>query len=124
MSGVSDRDPSVDVLARARAGDARAFRAIYDGNAPLVYGFLRRMLGEGGAAEDAVLGTEFDVEVEADAVEVRVVRGEVEVRNRLGRRRLWRGETARARAGEAPRFVQPIKAVVLEGPPEIVAPSR
>ena len=41
-------------LARARAGDARAFRALYEHHADAVYGFLFRMLRDGAAAEDAV----------------------------------------------------------------------
>lgn len=48
---------AADVLSRARAGDARAFRAIYDANAGLAYGFLRRMLLEDAAAEDALQET-------------------------------------------------------------------
>lgn len=76
------------------------------------------------AADVAVMGTEFDVDVDGDAAVVRVVRGEVEVRNSFGRRRLWKNESARAHAGSAPRFVERMKAVVLEGPPEIVAPRR
>ena len=45
-------DPST--LARARAGDPRAFRALYEHHADAVYGFLHRMLGNGAAAEDAL----------------------------------------------------------------------
>jgi len=45
-------DPSA--LARARAGDPRAFRALYEHHADAVYGFLHRMLGNGAAAEDAL----------------------------------------------------------------------
>jgi RNA polymerase sigma-70 factor (ECF subfamily) len=41
-------------LARARAGDPRAFRALYEHHADAVYGFLHRMLGDGAAAEDAL----------------------------------------------------------------------
>lgn len=41
-------------LARARAGDPRAFRALYEHHADAVYGFLHRMLGSGAAAEDAL----------------------------------------------------------------------
>jgi hypothetical protein len=68
------------------------------------------------AAEVAVLGTEFDVTVGAPGTEVRVVRGEVEVRNAQGRRRLWAGESARARPGEPPPMVVPTAAVIVDGP--------
>jgi ferric-dicitrate binding protein FerR (iron transport regulator) len=74
------------------------------------------------AAEVAVLGTEFDVTVVDHTTEVRVVRGEVEVRNARGSRRLWPKEAARARPGEAPRMVLPIDAVVMDGPAEIASP--
>jgi ferric-dicitrate binding protein FerR (iron transport regulator) len=68
------------------------------------------------AAEVAVLGTEFDVTVGDRGTEVRVVRGEVEVRNPQGRRRLWPGESGRARPGEAPRMVVPVSSVIVDGP--------
>jgi len=45
-------DPAT--LERARAGDSRAFRALYEHHADLVYGFLLRMLRDRAAAEDAV----------------------------------------------------------------------
>lgn len=77
------------------------------------------------AADAAVYGTEFDVDVTADSTEVRVARGEVEVRNALGARRLWAGEVARARAGAAPRRIERIIPVVIEGMPEVEAiPKR
>jgi RNA polymerase sigma-70 factor (ECF subfamily) len=41
-------------LDRARAGDPRAFRVLYDHHADAVYGFLRRMLRESAATEDAL----------------------------------------------------------------------
>jgi len=41
-------------LEQARAGDAPAFRRLYDHYADLVYGFLRRMLADDAAAEDAL----------------------------------------------------------------------
>jgi ferric-dicitrate binding protein FerR (iron transport regulator) len=71
------------------------------------------------AAEMAVLGTEFDVTVRDDVTSVGVARGEVEVRNALGRRRVWASETARVRPGESPRLVERLRAIVVEGPPEI-----
>jgi ferric-dicitrate binding protein FerR (iron transport regulator) len=82
---------------------------------------IRRHQGESfvvltGAAEVAVLGTEFDVTAGAQGTEVRVVRGEVEVRNAQGRRRLWARESARVRPGEAPRMVMPTAAVIVDGP--------
>jgi RNA polymerase sigma-70 factor (ECF subfamily) len=43
-----------ETLARARGGDPRAFRALYEHHADAVYGFLRRMLRDHAAAEDAV----------------------------------------------------------------------
>jgi RNA polymerase sigma-70 factor (ECF subfamily) len=46
-----------ETLARARAGDPRAFRALYEHHADAVHGFLRRMLHEAAAAEDAVQDT-------------------------------------------------------------------
>ena len=65
------------------------------------------------AADAAVYGTEFDVDVSSDATEVRVARGEVEVRNALGARRLWAGEVARAHVGAAPRRIERIVPVVI-----------
>ena len=44
-------------LARARAGDPRAFRALYEHHADAVHGFLRRMLHQDPAAEDALQDT-------------------------------------------------------------------
>ena len=43
-----------ETLTRARAGDPRAFRALYEHHADAVYAFLRRMLPHGAAAEDAL----------------------------------------------------------------------
>src|SRR6185436_14421644 len=43
--------------ARARAGDPRAFRALYEHHADAVYAFLRRMLYEAAGAEDALQDT-------------------------------------------------------------------
>jgi ferric-dicitrate binding protein FerR (iron transport regulator) len=54
------------------------------------------------SAEVAVTGTEFDVIVRDQRTEVHVVRGEVEVRNRQGRRRLWAREAARVDRGQPP----------------------
>jgi transmembrane sensor len=71
------------------------------------------------AADATVHGTEFDVDVTDDATEVRVARGEVEVHNALGSRTLWGGEAARARAGAAPRRIEHIVPIVIEGDPEI-----
>jgi ferric-dicitrate binding protein FerR (iron transport regulator) len=75
------------------------------------------------AASIAVLGTEFDVSVQGRGgeatTEVRVLRGEVELYNSYGRRRLWLGETARVRPGESPRQVGRLKGIVLDLPPEI-----
>ena len=44
----------LETLARARAGDPRAFRALYEHHADAVYAFLRRMLPHAAAAEDAL----------------------------------------------------------------------
>jgi transmembrane sensor len=71
------------------------------------------------AADATVHGTEFDVDVNDDTTEVRVARGEVEVKNALGARTLWAGEMARARVGAAPRRIEHIVPVVIEGDPEI-----
>jgi ferric-dicitrate binding protein FerR (iron transport regulator) len=71
------------------------------------------------AADATVHGTEFDVNVSTDATEVRVARGEVEVRNELGARTLWAGEVARAHIGAAPRRIERLVPIVLEGTPEI-----
>jgi ferric-dicitrate binding protein FerR (iron transport regulator) len=71
------------------------------------------------AAEVVVLGTEFDVTVRDQSTEVRVTRGEVELRNRHGRRRVWPGELARVKVDESPRFVERLKGIVLDLPPEI-----
>jgi ferric-dicitrate binding protein FerR (iron transport regulator) len=72
------------------------------------------------AAADAVVhGTEFDVDVTDEVTEVRVARGEVEVRNAFGTRTLWAGEVARAHVGAAPRRIERIVPIVLEGTPEI-----
>jgi RNA polymerase sigma-70 factor (ECF subfamily) len=46
-----------ETLARARAGDPRAFRALYEHHADAVHSFLRRMLHQGPAAEDALQDT-------------------------------------------------------------------
>jgi RNA polymerase sigma-70 factor (ECF subfamily) len=43
-----------ETLARARGGDPRAFRALYEHHADALYGFLHRMLRDGAAAEDAL----------------------------------------------------------------------
>jgi ferric-dicitrate binding protein FerR (iron transport regulator) len=74
------------------------------------------------AAELAVLGTEFDVSVRDDVTDVRVTRGEVEVRNAHGRRRVWANETARVRADQSPRFIEPLRAIVIDGPAELDTP--
>jgi RNA polymerase sigma factor (sigma-70 family) len=47
----------VTIVMRARRGDARAFRALYEHHADALYGFLYRMLRERGAAEDALQDT-------------------------------------------------------------------
>lgn len=47
------------------------------------------------------------------ATHVRVVRGEVEVRNRAGRRRLWTEDFATVRRGESPRLVERLRPIVL-----------
>jgi RNA polymerase sigma-70 factor (ECF subfamily) len=39
-------------ITRARAGDARAMKALYDAHAPKVYALLRRMAGDDALAED------------------------------------------------------------------------
>jgi RNA polymerase sigma-70 factor (ECF subfamily) len=46
-----------DTLARAQMGDRDAFRALYDRYADVVYAFVRRMLGDDAAAEDALQDT-------------------------------------------------------------------
>jgi transmembrane sensor len=71
------------------------------------------------AADATVHGTEFDVDVTDGDTEVRVARGEVEVRNDLGSRTLWAGEVARVKLGAAPRRIERIVPVVIEGIPEI-----
>ena len=71
-------------------------------------------------AEVVVLGTEFDVTASAQGTAVSVARGEVEVRNRLGRRRLWPRESAHVGPGEAPRMVLPMTSIVVDGPAEIL----
>ena len=71
------------------------------------------------AADATVRGTEFDVDVTDDITEVRVARGEVEVHNALGSRTLWAGEVARAHVGAAPRRIEHIVPIVIEGDPEI-----
>jgi ferric-dicitrate binding protein FerR (iron transport regulator) len=71
------------------------------------------------AADAVVHGTEFDVEVSHDGTDVRVIRGEVEVKNTLGSRRLWAHESARARPGAAPCMVERHEPVILHGPAEL-----
>ncbi|MGZ3440184.1 MAG: FecR domain-containing protein [Polyangia bacterium] len=71
------------------------------------------------AADATVHGTGFDVDVNDEGTEVRVARGEVEVHNALGTRTLWAGEVARTKVGAAPRRIERIVPVVLEGVPEI-----
>jgi ferric-dicitrate binding protein FerR (iron transport regulator) len=71
------------------------------------------------AADVEVMGTEFDVTVVGQNASVKVVRGEVEVRNPLGRRRLWARESARVRPGEEPRMGPPV-GVVTGGTPQFV----
>ncbi len=46
-----------ETLARAQLGDRDAFRALYERYADVVYAFVRRMLGEDAAAEDALQDT-------------------------------------------------------------------
>jgi ferric-dicitrate binding protein FerR (iron transport regulator) len=76
------------------------------------------------AAVATVHGNEFDVDVSDDATDVRVARGEVEVHNALGARTLWAGEEARARVGSAPRRIEHVVPIVIEGTPEIEARPR
>jgi ferric-dicitrate binding protein FerR (iron transport regulator) len=74
-------------------------------------------------AEVAVEGTEFDVSARGGYLEVRVMRGEVEVRNPQGRRQLWAGEAAHVRAGEGPRMVLPVRGMVTDdGPVQVRTP--
>jgi ferric-dicitrate binding protein FerR (iron transport regulator) len=75
------------------------------------------------AADATVRGTGFDVDVTGDDTEVRVARGEVEVRNALGARRLWANETARARVGTPPRRIEHIVPFTLEDGPAEIEPS-
>jgi RNA polymerase sigma-70 factor, ECF subfamily len=51
--------PELDdaTLALAQVGDRDAFRTLYDRYADVVYAFLRRMLGDDAAAEDALQET-------------------------------------------------------------------
>ncbi len=51
--------PELDgaTLALAQVGDRDAFRALYDRYADVVYAFVRRMLGDDAAAEDALQDT-------------------------------------------------------------------
>jgi ferric-dicitrate binding protein FerR (iron transport regulator) len=72
------------------------------------------------AADVEVLGTEFDVTVVGESTAVKVVRGEVEVRNERGRRRLWAREAARVRPGEEPQMAPPPSGSVTGGPAEIL----
>lgn len=46
-----------ETLARAQMGDRDAFRALYERYADVVYAFVRRMLGDDAAAEDALQDT-------------------------------------------------------------------
>jgi ferric-dicitrate binding protein FerR (iron transport regulator) len=90
---------------------------------------IRRQEGQSfvvstSAAEVVVLGTEFDVTVAEESTVVSVSRGEVEVRNRHGRRRLWPRESARARPDQPPRMEMPMSSVIIDGPAEIVAPKK
>jgi len=75
------------------------------------------------AAEVEVRGTEFDVVVVGTATDVRVVRGEVEVRNAFGRRRLWAREAAHAEVGSSPLMVEHLDSVILDGPAELITPD-
>lgn len=51
------RDPLARLLERARAGDARAFGALYDALHPRVWAFAARRCGSAADAEDAVART-------------------------------------------------------------------
>jgi ferric-dicitrate binding protein FerR (iron transport regulator) len=79
----------------------------------------RRFIVVTDAADVIVHGTEFDVTVADGTTRVRVVRGEVEVKNPQGSRRLWAREEAHARPGQPPRLQFPVKALVTEGEPVI-----
>jgi RNA polymerase sigma-70 factor (ECF subfamily) len=46
-----------ETLARAQAGDRDAFRVLYERYADVVFAFVRRMLGDDAAAEDALQDT-------------------------------------------------------------------
>ncbi len=109
------------VVRVARPGDRGAPLRILSGRVRLVVKPDREhpFVVASAAADAAVYGTEFDVDVSGETTEVRVARGEVEVRNALGARRLWAGEVARARVGAAPRRIERIVPIVLEGDPEI-----
>lgn len=50
---------------------------------------------------------------------LKVVHGEVEVKNPQGGRRLWRQESAVVRPGKVPRLMVPVRGIVEEGTPEI-----
>jgi ferric-dicitrate binding protein FerR (iron transport regulator) len=114
-------DSEVELPAQVSAGVAPPSLRLLRGSVRLI---VRRHAGQPfvvatPAAEVVVLGTEFDVSLVDGATEVAVVRGEVEVRNQHGRRRLWAREAARAEPGEAPRMIVPVRGLVHEGTPEV-----
>lgn len=51
------QDPDVDLVARARAGDDRAFSEILRRHKPALYGFVRRYVGDADSAVDVVQET-------------------------------------------------------------------
>jgi ferric-dicitrate binding protein FerR (iron transport regulator) len=73
-------------------------------------------------AEVAVTGTELDVIVRDQSTEVHVVRGEVEVRNSHGRRRLWAREAARVDPGQPPFMLA--EQLTIDGPSRLDEASR
>ncbi len=57
MTAIRGQEETTNLASRALAGDARAFREIYDRNAAPVYRFLRDLLGDAAAAEEATQET-------------------------------------------------------------------
>ena len=51
------QDPDVDLVARARAGDDRAFSEILRRHKPALYGFVRRYFSDADSAVDVVQET-------------------------------------------------------------------
>lgn len=52
-----DDNPDLELVARARAGEDRAFSTLLRRHKPALYGFVRRYVGDGDAAVDVVQET-------------------------------------------------------------------